>query len=128
MRLDGVSVRAGRIYRIYTNAVGLDTTVANDGIRVNLRMTTDGTTATTASTIYTLAQTVTPNASHADYVMVDFSYSPAADETLSILLTCSRSTGSGTVLVTGGASGFPGPIELFVEDMGEDPGDTGTDL
>ncbi len=128
LRLDGIAAKAGRLYRIYTNNIGGDTSVANDGVRLNLRMTTDGSTAGTSSTIYTLSQTIVPNISHADYMSVDFTYTPAVDETLSVLLTVARSNGSGTVVATGGAAGAPGPIELYVEDMGVDPGDTGTDI
>ena len=127
VRLDDTPITAGRLYRVYTNSVGVDSSVANDGVRLNLRYTTDGTTPTPSSTVLTISQTIQTNIAAAEYVVVDATYTPASNETLSVLLTVSRATGSGTVLATGG-SGAPGPIELYIEDMGDDPGDTGTEL
>jgi hypothetical protein len=100
LRLDNVSVLLGRVYWIGTGPLGLDTTVAS---------------ATGAMV----------NASFAESVDCGAFYVPSADEVLSILLTTSRSTGTGNISLAASATA---PIDLYVVDMGTDPGDTGVDL
>lgn len=124
MRVDGVSLRAGKIYRIFTGPIFLDASVANDVGRVLLRANNAGI-ATTASPIIGVAQAVVPNITFPEYVEIDSSYVPAGDETLSLLLTIIRQTGTGTIIVSTAATN---PVELFVVVHGDDPGDTGVDL
>lgn len=128
LRLDGVPVKTGRLYRIYTNFISVDSSVANDVISGKLRYTTDGTNATTSSTLLSSTQHLQANATAGEHILVDEDYTPGSDVNLSILLTCSRAVGSGTVAFLGGSTGNPPPISLYVVDMGEDPGDTGVDI
>lgn len=125
LRLDGVQVKAGRLYWITTGPVGVDTSVNNDGARLQLRMATASATATTSSTVLDLAQQLMPNAAHSEHFSVGAMYPAASDDVLSVLLTVGRSTGSGSV----GTIGDPTyPVDLMVWDCGVDPGDTGVVL
>jgi hypothetical protein len=122
LQLDGIAVKAGRAYLIETNPVGVDTSVANDGGRLVIRYATGGATAAISSTTLDLAQQVIPNAAHSEHFPVGALYPAASDDTLSILLTVARSTGSGSV----GLLADPTfPLDLLVWDCGVDPGDTG---
>lgn len=125
LRLDNVPVYAGRTYRIYTSALRLDTSVANDVVRANLRITTDGSAATTSSTLLSLSQVRAEDVTDQYTAPIVIDYSPPNDGLLSILLTVSRSSGTGNVsiIATGTA-----PCNLVVEDIGLDPGDTGVDI
>lgn len=124
LRLDNVSVLAGRVYWIGTGPLGLDTTVAADIGAATLRVQA-GATATTASTRLASATGAMVNASFAESCDCGGFYVPAGDEVLSILLTTSRSNGTGNISLAASATA---PIDLFVVDMGVDPGDTGVDL
>lgn len=125
LRLDDIPILAGRTYIIDTSSLSMDGNTANDILRATIRYTTDGTTPTTSSTILVLAQELQANASFSVFCNPRASYTPAGNETLSLLLTVARATGAGTVGMVGSATN---PIELFVIDMGEDVGDTGTDI
>lgn len=125
IRLDDIPIYAGRTYKIWSTALRLDTSVANDVARVNLRYTTDGSTPSTSSTVMTQAQAGLPNATDGNSVDVCVDYSPAADELLSLLLCVSRISGTGSI---GIIAGVTAPINLVVEDMGLDPTDTGVDI
>lgn len=116
---------AGRRYRIYTNEMGADSSVANDTIRINLRYTTDGSTPTTSSTLLSRGQAREVDAAIPAYVSASGTFVPSSDCTLRVLLTTSRAGGTGLVGVNGGAND---PIEIMVEDKGEDTGDSGTDV
>lgn len=125
LRLDDVPIQAGRTYLIYTSTLLADSSVANDGVEGLLRYTTDGSTPTTSSTILAQTVDVQTNAAQSTDVAVIASYTPAADETLSVLLTVARTTGTGNVGLLGAATT---PIELFIEDKGLDVTDTGVDV
>ena len=125
LRLDDIPMYAGRTYRIWTSPLWLDTSVANDVVAVNLRYTTDGSTPSTSSTIMTAAEAVLPNASFPNSVGISIDYSPSTDTLFSVLLTVTRASGTGTVLITGSATN---PIDVVIEDIGLDPTDTGTDI
>ena len=125
LRLDDIPVYAGRTYRIWTTPLRLDTSVANDVARVNLRHTTDGSTPDTSSTLLTNSQSTLTDATNANSASIEIDYSPAADQLLSVVLTVSRQSGTGNISIVAASTV---PINLVVEDIGLDPGDTGTDL
>jgi len=125
LRLDDVPMYAGRTYKIWTSPLWLDTSVANDVAAVNLRHTTDGSTPSTSSTILTAAESVLANIAFPNSVGMSIDYSPATDTLFSVLLTVSRASGTGTILITGSATL---PISVVIEDIGLDPTDTGTDI
>lgn len=127
LRLDDIPIKAGRLYRISTAPLGMDGTVAADTIRAAITYTTDASTPTISSTILPggLVQTGQANASHGEYPVISTTYTPASDETLSLLLSVARQAGTGTVVLLGDSINI---IEVTVEDIGVDPGDTGTDL
>lgn len=125
LRVDSIALKAGRRYLIRTNTLIIRSTVANDRGTARLSMSTSGT-ATTGSTLYAAANT--PNIdSTVDGAELKpgFFYTPAIDETASVLLWTQRLSGTGniTLAVTGGIT-----IDLEVIDCGVDPGDSGTDI
>jgi hypothetical protein len=127
LRLDDIPLTAGRCYRISTAPLGVDGNNANDIIRVTITYTTDGSTPTISSTTLPggRAQALQANISNGEYLYISTTYTPASDETLSLLLCVSRQSGAGTVVINGDSVNT---IEMVVEDIGVDPGDTGTDL
>jgi hypothetical protein len=125
LRLDSVPLLAGRRYQIITSTLIIRPTVAADRGTARLSMSTSGA-ATTASTLYAVLNT--PNIDSATdgmSVVLSFTYTPAANETVSILLWHQRLSGTGNInfVVTGGTT-----IDIEVIDLGLDPGDTGVDL
>ncbi len=127
LRLDDIPITAGRLYRISTAPLGMDSTVAADTIRAAITYTTDASTPTISSTILPggLVQTGQASAANGEYPVINTTYAPAGDETLSLLLSVARQAGAGSVLLLGDTINI---IEVLVEDIGVDPGDTGTDL
>lgn len=125
LRLDDIPIYTGRTYRIWTSPLRMDTSVANDVARAIIRITTDGSTPTTSSAQICAAQTILPDIASGQSVEISMDYSPAADELLSVLLSVSRQSGTGNISIVGG-TGIP--IDLMVEDIGLDPGDTGVDI
>lgn len=124
VRLDGVPVKAGRTYTISTNSLSPLSGTANDYAGLKIRVSTTGT-ATTSSTALIVTQGRITGANGNESWGVSVTYNPAADETLSILLTVSLVSGTGSASVSGSATI---PIELWVDDMGADPGNTGVSI
>lgn len=124
LRVDSIPVYTGRLYRISTGPLIIDGSVANDAVRVILRGDTTGS-ATTSSTQLAISQGVVPNISLPERFEIDIPYAPAADGTLSVLLSIVRQSGTGVFQVLGASTI---PINLVVSDEGLDPGDTGVDL
>lgn len=124
LRIDGVSLKANRHYRITSSVLFTSSSVNNDVVTVRLRSTTDGTTATTSSTqigqnnaIWNFA------AGPGETVCADVN--PGSDVTMSLLLTVGRTAGTGNVSILG-ASTFP--ISVWIDDMGPDTGNIGIAL
>jgi hypothetical protein len=125
LRIDDIPITGGRGYKISTSCISMQTTVANDIVIANVRYTTDGSTPTTASTaLGGVGVVVTNPAFGMAHPFIGYYY-PTADETLSVLLTVTRASGTGNVSL--GASATQ-PIDLFVEDAGVDSGDVGVDI
>jgi hypothetical protein len=127
LRLDDIPLAAGRSYRIMTNGVPIDGTVTTDMFRMEIRYTADGSTPTAASTTLpgAWARGNIGNTTDGPIANITADYAPAGAETLSLILCIARSQGTGTMQVLADPS-FP--VDMWVEDMGEDPGDTGTDI
>jgi hypothetical protein len=125
LRLDDIEVLGDHIYEISTSSLLLGTSVANDIVLARLRYTTDGSTPSTSSTLLTQAGERIEVTANGAYTQVVGTYAPASDETLSVLLSVTRTSGSGSVGINYGSAV---PIELYVIDLGEDPGDTGVDI
>lgn len=126
LRIDGVPIIGGRMYRIYSATWTVLSTVANDRATVGLTYTTDGSAAGTGSSI--LRRWNSPAiASTSDGLSGDVAavYVPSVDETLSVLLYHQRLAGTGNINMVG-TPGFE--VELYVEDCGVDTGDVGVDI
>lgn len=130
-RLDDYAVVGGRSYNIRVTGLFCLSTVAGDRILVEVRFTTDGSTPTTASPVlaggqlYQVAAAVSGSAANGDGGQIDFEYEPGGSATLSLLVTVSRNSGTGSV------STFSDPthvLELKIYDSGIGAGDVGTDI
>ena len=125
LRVDSVPLLAGRRYHIRTNALTATSSVAADRVQVALRMSTVGT-ATTASTVFSQSNSPAIDSTGAGWgTSVDYNYTPAVNETASIILNTQRLSGTGNaqLLVTASVT-----IDIEVIDCGVDPGNTGVDL
>lgn len=121
LRVDSIPVYAGRLYKISTSNINIDSSVDNDVARAGIRVSTSGT-ATTSSTLIGYVRYTLDNNVQSNVHGVTCFYTPSADGTLSVLLTLLRQAGSGNIIIFGGASDI---CDLVIEDMGLDPGDTG---
>jgi len=128
LRLDDIAITGGRRYRIETPPLFLDGSIANDVGQAWIVYTTDGSTPTASSTVLPggVTQTVIPNISFGEARPIITFYTPAADETLSLLLCVARASGTGVIVIQ--ANGTSTLCEVAVYDAGVDPGDTGVDL
>lgn len=122
LRVDNIPVYAGRVYRISTSNINMDTSVDNDAARAAIRYTTSGT-ATTSSTLGNYMRCTIDSASQSNVHNLIMYYAPSADGTLSILLTLLRQAGTGNIIFFCSGTDI---MDLVVEDLGIDPGDTGT--
>lgn len=118
------AVLAGRLYRVACGNFGTFASAAGR-TGVQLTYTTDGSTPAASSPVLHFTQQENPSAGVVDDTSLEGLYVPGADLTLRVLLSLWRVAGSGTHQ-TYGASNWP--LHLFVEDIGLDPGDTGTVL
>lgn len=127
LRLDDVPILAGRIYAIQTTPLGLDSTSTNDEIIAQFRFTTDGSTPTTASTVLPggRVQVRQTDSNVPEHKTIYTTYTPAANETLSLLLTVARLAGAGNVRISPDTSGL---TAFTVVDLGVDPGNHGTSI
>lgn len=124
LRLDGIAITSGRLYRVACGPLVPASTVTNDVVRVTIRYSTSGS-ATTSSTVLNIAQSVCANTSFPPTSAISDILAPGVTGTLSIILTVVRMAGTGTVSVLGAPTD---PINMWIEDIGTDPGDTGIDL
>lgn len=125
LRLDDIPLAAGRVYKIYTSPLNLDTSVDADVVRGEMRYTTDGSTPTTSSTAMILGSNKLASAAVSQPVVLQRTYAPAGAETLSLLMCVTRVSGTGNVSIIGDPT-FP--IQMWVEDGGIDPGDVATEI
>lgn len=125
LRLDDLPIIGGRAYLIQTSSLVLHSSTANDVTRAALYFTTDGSTPTSSSTLLAITQKTVAATANPPTSIISMMYFPTVNETLSLLLTVSRQAGAGNADILAG-TGFP--IDIYVHDMGVDPGDTGVDL
>lgn len=126
LRVSGVPLRLGRLYEVWTTPLGLDSTSVNDEIGARIRYTTNATDATDISTILpgSNVQVRQTDANIQEHKVVQTVLS-GTDVTASFLLCVRRLAGAGgCVIFVDGAAGDM--IDLVIEDVGTDPGDTGT--
>ncbi len=129
MRIDGAQLYSGFTYKIEVNPVALDGNAAGDTVRMNVYYTIDGSTATTASTQLGLSQTDTSDAATGETVSYWNLYTPSSDVIMSALLSVNKpSGGAGNVTIQAGTGATGSPIEFLIINMGEDVGDTATEL
>jgi hypothetical protein len=124
LRIDTVQLLSGRLYLLKTNSLQPFSSVANDYVGIRLRYSTSGT-ADTSSTVAIVVQDRYTGASGNETTQAEVTYAAGSNQTMSLLLTVGRVSGTGNVGLTGSSTV---PIELMVIDLGVDPGDTGTDL
>lgn len=125
-RVDNIQARAGNVLRVCTGTIHPTSTAAGDNIRVEIRYSTSGV-ATTASPVLPGARAfeLFGNASFGNTTILDTTYTPAVDETISLLLCVARDSGSGNVSLFADGTRV---TELRAYDELPDPGNTGTDL
>ena len=121
LRIDGIAVVSGRAITVRSGTLHPTSTITTDTIRLEIRVSTAGA-ATTASGILPGAQAfeLFGNTS-----IIETTYVPPANQTLSLLLCVARETGSGTASLFADATRF---TEFKIYDDGTDPGDTGVDI
>ncbi|MGI5245410.1 hypothetical protein [Dactylosporangium sp. CA-139066] len=119
------SVVSGRAYRIWTSPLVYLSNTANDVVAGRLRYTTDGSNPTTSSTILTQGSAIEP-ASISEASAIAVPYYPATSHTLTVMLSCVRIGGTGTVSLNVGTANPT--IDLVIEDMGLAVANSGTDL
>jgi hypothetical protein len=125
LRLDDKPIRAGVTYRI-THKVTGDTTTSTDTLRSLVRYTVDGSTPTTSSTLLpgSGGETSFTSGSSGSTLIVVTDYVPVVDETLSLLLCIQHTLGTSAIIAQ--ADGGIFLTEMYIDDMGDDPGNTGT--
>jgi hypothetical protein len=118
LRLDGVAVRGGWAYKITCPRLRFGSTVSTDHGKFHVRINDAGT-ATTSSTIWGRAEDDVASTMHLEVL-----YTPTVDDTVSILLSFVRtSAGAGVCTIQSDEKG----VDMLVEVIGIDPGDTGID-
>lgn len=126
LRIDSIPILNGRFYKVCTSGLILNSTVAADLIEIRIRGNTGGV-ATTGSTQFGSLADSSYSASASQKVQsVQSIWVGVADVTLSVLLSVARVSGTGTVGIPVTAPQYN--IDMWVEDLGPDPTDTGTDI
>lgn len=127
LKLDDIPILAGHNYRI-AYVCHVDTTTTTDTYRTIIRYTTDGSTPTTSSGVMAGSggEAMIASATTVDSHTIETDYTPSTDELLSLLLTYRHVAGVGASTLQADASVFH--TQIYVDDMGDDPGDTGVDL
>lgn len=125
LRIDDIPVLADHVIRIIASCVQIDTTVAGDVAEARIRVQNGGTTAGTTSARAGFTRMTLDSATHAEVQPAIAYYYPTVDDTLSVLLSGVRMSGTGqlTLIAHSGE-----PLDLVVEDLGLDVGDTGVVL
>jgi hypothetical protein len=126
LRLDGLTLKAARMYEIRTNPLVLVPSVIGDVINVRIRVNNAGV-ATTASTEIGHIRAYGANVSQTDARTLTVPYFPPADTTTaSVLLTLERAAAGGSSLgVRMWGNGGNESQQLWVVDMGPAPTNAG---
>lgn len=124
LRLDSIPVVAGRAYRISTSNINIDGSVDNDVAELKLRINTAGTATTSSTQIGGLRNTI-DSAAQSNKHTLDAFYYPGSNQTISLLLSLVRVTGTGNVIIFGSSVEI---MDFTVTDLGVAPADTGVIL
>lgn len=123
LRLDGKTVKNGHLYRIGCTDVTWTAPADNHVGRLSYRIDTTGAAATTASALLHFADAAVGSSFVGQSGQTfDTLYAPGANLTLSVLLTATRIGGASAMTLEIGADH---PLDMYIEDLGLDPGDTG---
>ena len=128
LRLDNIAITAGRLYIIKTGPLPLTSNTAGDVVFANIRTAVGGTATTGSSLVggqrlqWAVTSADVTNPRSASMLQP---YAAPSNGTLSVLLTVGRASGSGIVSIN---ASLGGGIDMWVEDAGIDPGDTGIDI
>lgn len=127
LRLDDIPVLAGHNYSIGYQC-SMDVATVTDTMRALIRFTADGSTPSTSSGVLagSGSEGMVASATTTEAIFVETDYTPAADELLSVLLTIRHVIGTGNIILQADASVFH--TQIWIDDMGDDPGDTGVDI
>lgn len=121
LRLDSVPVVSGRAYKIVTNGINMDTDTSNDVGTVRFRVNTAGT-ATTSSTLINSFRNTIDNNSQSNVVSAIGMFIAGSTGNASFLMSLVRQAGSGNLIIFCDATNY---LDMWVEDMGVAPSDTG---
>lgn len=128
VRVDNIPMRNGYSYMVMCPVVNINPTVASSAAPTTtfatIRVNASGT-ATTASLQVALMRMQQEQTAQTDVAPMFGSYEATADGVLSVLISCARVGGSGTVGIFGSAGN---PFYIYVYEMGKSVPDSGTDL
>ena len=113
---------SGRLYRVSVVDFGIFSTGAANS-QIQITYTTDGSTPAVTSTILTTGQVVTPAGSIVISGSLSALYSPGSNQTFKALVSYWCGSGATTVNIFASTAW---PFDLLVEDLGVDPGVSGT--
>jgi hypothetical protein len=128
LRLDDTTIAGGYLYGIRTSSLALQASAVGTYCRAQIHYTTDGSTPTTSSSVLpgAVTQTISAVVSQSINSPILGLYSPGSDEVLSLLLSIVRTGGTaGNVTIFADATNT---IDMWIENLGLDPGDSGVDL
>lgn len=121
----GGALLIGRLYRVSAKNVGCYT-VAAGRARLQLTYTTNGTTPTAASTVLVTTDETETNPGN-KVLNRDLAglYVPGSNQTIKVLISIWNDNIAGTA---GTFASATWPTDLVIEDLGVDPGSTGTNI
>ena len=120
------SLKTGRLYRVQVQDMGVFCSVASGAeTNVQITFTTDGSVPAPSSSVLTTAQVQTLAGSLVASVTIGGTFVPSGNVTFRALVSYFSSPAGPTVNAF--ASGT-WPAEICVEDLGVDPGSSGTDF
>lgn len=122
LRLDSIPLIAGHQYEICTSDINVDSSVANDVAVCRFRIDVTGASATITSTLIQQMRQTIDSAADSNIIPMQAFYHPSADETLSVLLSLLRVSGTGNIIVHASSVEI---LDLCVIDHGIAPSDTG---
>lgn len=122
LRIDSVPLIGGNVYKIAVSDINMDTSVANDVGTVRFRIDTTGAAATITSTQVQQWRNTIDSAADSNVLPAQFFYHPASNETLSVLMSLIRASGTGNIIVFCSSVDI---LDMEVIDLGVAPADTG---
>lgn len=128
LRLDNIPVQAGKIYRISTSGINMDTTVAGDVAACRFRLAfgvAPGNLSSTSAAQIGQLRLAQDNAAQSNIAPGQAFYVATADGYISVLMSVVRMAGTGNIVVFASGSEI---LDLTVEYGGDDPGDTGVEI